>query len=271
MNNKARRIPLWLRRPPFALGDRPEDKPFMELFPPDKSKASGAAMLVLPGGSYTFLSEKSGAEYGQWLSDVGIAGFVVHYRLGPNGYRYKAYLADALRALFLVCKAENEWHVDPERVGVIGTSAGGHLASLLLTGVAFKHLNELVGEEFDVRGRPALGVLCYPVISMKDPLAHMESRRNLLGDKHDDPVLQELLSPHLLVDTETPPCFIWHTNEDEEVSAENSRCFADALNSRGIPHELHLYAKGPHRLGLARDQGLHWTDDCVRWLRSYGF
>jgi acetyl esterase/lipase len=255
--NTAVSVRLWEGPAPGALGDRPEDIPSLDVYRPDPETATGAAMLILPGGAYTFLSEKSGRQYGLWLAANGITGFVVNFRLGSNGYRYAALLADAARALSVVRGRAADWEVDPVRVGVIGTSAGGHLAALMLTGAT--------GE------RPALGVLCYPVISLVDPLAHQETRTNFLGDEAALTRAREQFSADLHLDEHTPPCFVWHTLADEEVSADNSLRFASALSAHGVPYELHLYEKGAHALGLAREQGLYWPEECVRWLRSHGF
>jgi len=263
---------LWQHKPPYTLGDREQDRPFMEIFFADPEKATGSAMLILPGGAYTFLSEKSGAQYGRWLAAEGITGCVVHFRLGSNGYRYQAILADALRALALVRAHADDWSIDPHRVGVIGTSAGGHLASLLLTRAGIDSLIDCPSNELDLQGNlPALGVLCYAVISLQDPIAHRETRHNLLAEQDRNPVFQQLLSAHLHVRTTVPPCFIWHTIEDEEVPVEHSRLFAEALHAHHRSYELHLYEKGAHALGLARNEGLCWSNDCIRWLRSHGF
>src|SRR5262249_20962765 len=148
------------------------------------------------------------------------------------------------------------------RIGVIGTSAGGHLAALLMTQKDGEGFGDVPACHVERAARPALGILCYPVVSMIDPLAHVESRQNFLGDRWQHVTLQRQLSPLLAVDRDTPPCFIWHTNEDEEVTPANSVSFVDALRAHGVPYELHLYAKGPHRLGLATGYGLHWTHDC---------
>jgi acetyl esterase/lipase len=229
-------------------------------------------MLILPGGSYTFLSEKSGSTYAKWLAEEGITGCVVHFRLGSQGYRYPALLADAWRALCLVREHSDDWNIDPRRIGVIGTSAGGHLASLLLTRAGFEILAQCPTNEIDAKAAsPALGVLCYPVISMMDPLIHQETRSNFLGEEAGDVALQEKFSSNLQVSAATPPCFLWHTIEDREVSVDHSRRFADALHANGVPYELHLYEKGAHALGLARNEGLLWSNECIRWLRSHGF
>ncbi|MFI7633165.1 alpha/beta hydrolase [Nonomuraea sp. NPDC049400] len=258
------RARLWDGPAPYACGTEAADIPHLDVYLPEPERATGAGMLILPGGAYTFLSEKSGVQYARWLADAGIAGMVVNFRLGSAGYRYPAILADAWRALAVARSNAQRWSLDPDRIGVIGTSAGGHLAAMMLTGVTAD------GAE-PVGTRPALGVLCYSVISMLDPLAHHETRGNFLGDLADDEETQRRFSGELLVDDGVPPCFVWHTLADEEVTAVGSMKFARALHDRGIRYELHLYQTGPHASGLARDLGLRWTDDCVRWLRGHGF
>lgn len=255
----ATRVPLWDGPPPYALGDQPHDRPYLDVYLPDPATATGAAMLLLPGGSYTFLSDKSGVQYARWLTNAGVAGIVVNFRLGAHGYRYPAILADGRQACALVRRHAAEWGIDPGRVGVIGTSAGGHLATLLLTGATAEDRPPL-----------AAGVLCYPVVSMLDPLAHAETRGNFFGSGEAGQHLREKYSGHLRVTSQTPPSFIWHTLTDPEVSAEHSRLFAAALEAHGVPYELHLYGHGGHALGLATSEGLHWPQDCLRWLGSLG-
>lgn len=258
------RVPLWPDGPPYALGDAPQDHPYLDVCLPDPATATGAAMLCLPGGCYTFLSPKSGIDYATWLAANGIVGVDVHFRLGSNGYRWQALYADARQALALTHRYAAEWGVDPARIGVIGTSAGGHLATMLVTGAAFDDPAEAE------RLRPAVGVLCYPVVTLFDPLAHVETRDNLLGRDSGDQAWQERFSGHLRVDAATSPCFVWHTLTDNEVPAEHSELFVSALRSHGVLYELHLYGHGAHALGLAHDEGLHWAEDCIRWLRSRG-
>jgi acetyl esterase/lipase len=262
---QATRIPLWDGPPPYALGDRPEDQPFLDVYLPDPQVNTGAAMLLLPGGCYTFLSDKSGARYAEWLTANGVAGIVVNFRLGSHGYRHPAVLADARQACALVHRSADEWGIDPTRVGVIGTSAGGHLAAMLITGAAFDD-----DPASAPTLRPAVAVLCYAVVSMLDPLAHRETRGNFLGAEADDKALQERFSGHLRVTADTGPCFIWHTLTDDQVPAEHSMLMASALGAHGIPYELHLYGQGEHALGLAREEGLYWPEDCLRWLRTQG-
>jgi acetyl esterase/lipase len=198
---------------------------------------------------------------------------VLKYRLGPDGYRHPAMLQDAARAVRLVRSRAADWKVDPERIGIIGSSAGGHLASTLVT-----HFDEGDPEATDpierCPSRPSLGILCYPVISM-GPATHAGSRKNLLGPE-PAPELIEALSNERQVTSNTPPCFVWHTVEDRGVKVANSLMFAAALDRAGVPFELHLYEKGGHGMGLGKDadsvSGLHpWTENCLRWLKLHGF
>ena len=259
--------PLWDGEPPYGSGREPEDRPFVEVYLPEREIATGAAMLIFPGGAYTFLSDRSGKEYARWLTSAGIAGIVVNSRLGSHGYRYPAILSDAQRA-FVVTRAHAErWGIDPDRLGVIGTSAGGHLASLVLTEAGAPQAPGW----WKAGPAPQLGVLCYPVISLCEPLAHQETRANFLGDEAHRIDLQQRYSSQLRVSAQTPPCFVWHTNPDQEVGVDNSWVFTQALRTHGVPFELHLYGSGPHALGLARDHQLFWSDECLRWLRGYGF
>lgn len=234
--------------------------PFLDVVLPPAEHATGGAVLVLPGGAYSFLSEKSGIQYARWLATEGIAGVVVNFRLGSAGHRYPALIADAWQALDRVREHAAEWNIAPDRVAVMGSSAGAHLAAMMLTG-------EVPDDR--PRQRPALGVLCYPVISMTEPLTHAETRANFLGELATDHAAQARFSAELHVDPGVPPCFLWHTLDDKEVTAANSLAFAAALHTAGVPYELHMYESGPHALGLARTAGLNWTGDCARWLHSH--
>ncbi|UXY14139.1 alpha/beta hydrolase [Chitiniphilus purpureus] len=260
-------LPLWPGRPPFATGPYPDDTPVIEAYLPDPTVRTGYGMLALPGGGYSFLSEKSGRQYGEWFAGRGIAVFVVRFRLGSRGYNFRAKCADAYAALSLVRAHAGEWGMDPQRIGVIGTSAGGHLAGVLCTGAGRTLLaQEGVGEVADIAQVPGFGVFCYGVLSLTDPLAHRETRANFLGDWQHDAAMQRAFSPIEAVHGSCPRAFVWHTGEDLEVSAEHSWQFTRRLADAGVPHELHLYQKGAHALGLARDEGLHWAEDCLRWI-----
>jgi acetyl esterase/lipase len=238
-----------------------------------KAKATGAAVVICPGGGYGGLANHEGEHYARFLNESGIAGFVLKYRLGSGGYRHPIMLGDAARAVRTVRARAGEWKLNPKQVGIMGSSAGGHLASTLLT-----HFDAGKPDSADaierVSSRPNLGILCYAVITM-GTFTHQGSKHNLLG-KDPSPELVKLLSNELQVTKDTPPCFLWHTWEDNGVPVENTLQFADALRKAGVPFDLHVYQKGGHGLGLGgRDwdpaRRLPWTADLVFWLKAQGF
>jgi len=260
-------IPLWTEEAPGALGKEEKDIPTLTPYLADATNASGAAMVVFPGGGYGGLAPHEGKGYADWLVTNGISCFVVKYRLGSQGYRHPAMLNDAARAVRLVRARAEEWKVDPKRVGVIGSSAGGHLVSTLIT-----HFDAGQADAGDAverqSSRPDLAILCYPVITLTGSNTHAGSKRNLLGE-NPDPELVKNLSNETQVTKDTPPCFIWHTWEDKGVKVENSLEFAAALRRAGVPFDLHVFQKGPHGIGTANNHP--WTRDCIYWLRSQGF
>jgi len=259
-------VPLWPDGAPGALGKEDKDIPTLTPFLADSATASGAAMVILPGGGYGGLAAHEGKGYADWLVTNGVSCFVLKYRLGSQGYRHPRMLEDAARAVRLVRARADDWKIDPKRVGIMGSSAGGHLASTLLT-----HFDSGKAESADSverqSSRPDLGILCYPVISM-GPNTHAGSKNNLLG-KDPDPALVKLLSNELQVAKDTPPCFLWHTWEDKAVKVENSLEFAAALRAAGVPFDLHVYQKGAHGMGLGKNHP--WAQDCVFWLKAQGF
>ena len=268
-------IPLWPNGAPGALGTEEKDIPTLTAFLPAPEKATGAAIVICPGGGYGGLAAHEGQGYAEWLANHGIAGIVLKYRLGSKGYRHPAMLNDAARAIRLTRSKATEWKIDPKRVGVMGSSAGGHLASTILT-----HFDAGKPDDADpveqLSSRPDIGILCYPVITMV-PNTHGGSKKNLLGDE-STPELVELLSNEKQVTKDTPPCFLFHTWEDKAVKVENSLAFAEALRKAGVPFDLHIYQKGSHGMGLAgtgplrADGDLHpWTSDCLYWLKVQGF
>ncbi len=263
-------IPLWPGGAPGALGTAEHDIPTLTAFLPAPEKATGAAIVICPGGGYGGLAQHEGAGYAEWLADNGVAGIVLKYRLGSKGYRHPAMLNDAARAVRLTRTKAAEWKIDPKRVGIMGSSAGGHLASTLLT-----HFDAGKADDADPierqSSRPDVGILCYAVITM-GPFTHFGSKGNLLG-KDPSPDLVELLSNEKQVTKDTPPCFLWHTWEDTAVKIENSLDFAGALRKAGVPFDLHIYQKGAHGIGLARTNGVvhPWAVDCLYWLKVQGF
>ena len=266
-------LPLWPDGAPGALGKDAKDIPTLTLFLPAPESATGAGMVVCPGGGYGGLAPHEGEAYAHWFNQQGIAAFVLKYRLGSSGYRHPRMLQDAARAVRMARFHAAEWKLDPKRIGIIGSSAGGHLASTLLT--HFDSGQEDAADPIDrVSCRPDLGVLCYPVITMGD-LTHRGSRENLLG-KEPSPELIKELSNELQVTGQTPPCFIFHTFDDGAVPVENSMEFAAALRRAGVPFELHIYEHGAHGIGLGANwqdpASMHpWTRECQRWLKERGF
>lgn len=257
---------LWPEGAPGAVGGEDVDKPAMTPWLP--ANPNGQAVVVFPGGGYRGLAmDHEGRQIAQWLNSQGIAAFVVKYRLGPR-YHHPAMINDAQRAIRTVRSRATEWKVDPRRIGVWGFSAGGHLASTVAT--HFDSGKSDASDSIDRAGsRPDFAILSYPVLTLTDePYVHKSSRQNLLGD-NPDPKLLDLLSNEKQVTRDTPPTFLFHTNEDRGVPAENSVLFYLALRKQGVPAELHIYEKGPHGVGLAStDLALSsWGARLADWLR----
>jgi acetyl esterase/lipase len=267
-------LALWPDGAPGALGKEDKDIPTLTLYLAAPDNATGAAIVICPGGGYGGLANHEGDHYARWLNELGISGCVLKYRLGSGGYRHPAMVQDAARAVRTVRARAGEWKLDAQRVGIMGSSAGGHLASTLLT-----HFDAGKPDAEDPverhSSRPDLGILCYPVISMTSAFTHEGSKRNLLGTNAPPEVAREV-SSELQVTTNTPPCFIWHTWEDQGVPIENALSFVEALQRHGVRFDFHVYERGPHGLGLGtRDwapEGRHpWTRDCAFWLKERGF
>jgi len=230
--------------------------PTVECFVP-KENHKGIGLIILPGGGYGHLTEHEGKGYAEHFSKAGIACFVVTYRLGTQGFRHPAMLEDALAAISAIRFSGHQFGVDPNTIGIMGSSAGGHLAAHTL--VAWDQY------ECDVSLRPDFGILCYPVITSRGSYVNTASIHNLAGDEPTDQILDEL-SCELHVSCKTPPCFIWHTSEDTSVPVENSMLFASALRKQGISFELHVYGKGEHGIGL--NAPFDWATDCLRWIKD---
>lgn len=271
-------IPIWSNPAPGALGTAAHDIPTLTPYLPAAEKATGAAIVICPGGGYGGLAGHEGRDYALWLSQRGIAGFVLKYRLGSNGYRHPAMLNDIQRAVRVVRSSAATWKLKSDQIGVMGSSAGGHLAATAATHFTAGDTNAADPIE-RVSSRPDLAILCYAVISM-GPQSHAGSRKNLLGPT-PDPALVTLLSNELHVTKDTPPSFLWHTADDAAVPVANSLLFASALSANGVPYELHIYQNGRHGLGLGvkgYDPAttdpttlLPWTVELDRWLHLRGF
>ena len=276
----SRVIPLWPEGVPGAKAGGGEERvedgrvynvqvPAMLFYPAPASIANGTAVIVAPGGGYQRLAiGHEGTELARRLNALGISAFVLKYRLVEFGH--PAPLQDVLRAIRIVRSGAGEFGIRPDRIGLFGSSAGGHLAATAAT--LFAHADGRTGSAIDaIPARPDFVALLYPVITMNDPFAHAGSRRSLLGE-HPDPSRLDLLSPDKQVTGDTPPVFIVHTAEDASVPVENSLLFYQALRRYRVPVEMHLFEKGPHGFGMRAGLGTtsDWPRRLEEWLRSRG-
>ena len=261
---------LWPDGPPGMALDAPGPRPTLTLHRPPPGRATGAAVVVCPGGGYQMLAAHEADPIAGWLNGLGITAVVLRYRLGPAAH-HPAMLEDAGRAIRMTRANAATWGVDPARVAILGFSAGGHLAAT--AGTHFDAGKPDAADPVDRQSsRPDRMILIYPVISMREPITHAGSRRNLLGPD-PSPELVESLSNEAQVRAETPPTFLAHTDADTVVPAENPLLFTLALRRAKVPVELHLFERGAHGLGLGRDNlpfG-EWPGLCARWLEGQGF
>jgi acetyl esterase/lipase len=247
-------------------------KPGMEVYLPAKSNATGEAVVICPGGGYSILAyDWEGTDIAKWLNSEGIAGIVLKYRLPgseSNIVRHKSPLLDAKRALRLTRYHADDWNLDTNRIGVMGFSAGGHLASTL--GTHFDDGDPAASDPVDrISSRPDFMVLVYPVISFDPKFGHIGSRNNLLG-KNPDRELIDRFSNEKQVTGNTPSTFLIHAGNDEGVPVENSLMFYKALQEHDVPAEMHIFPTGGHGFSLAMEnEHLHsWTDLCINWIKN---
>jgi acetyl esterase/lipase len=264
-------VRLWDSTAPGALGTEESDVPAVTVYLPRTLQARTPAMIVCPGGAYRVLaSNHEGRQVASYLNSLGIAAFVLRYRLGPK-YQHPVELGDAQRAIRMLRARAPEWRLDPARIGIMGFSAGGHLAMTASTW--FDAGDPRSSDVVERSGsRPDIAVLGYPVISLVEPWTHQGSKTNLLGPK-PDPGLAQRLSGERAATKDTPPTFIFQTNEDSTVPAENSLHYFLALRKAGVPAEMHVFEKGVHGVGLANDDALlaPWSTLLANWLRLRGF
>jgi acetyl esterase/lipase len=260
---------LWPGGAPESQGIEDIDKPSLAPYLVPAGRGTGTAVIVCPGGAYGHLAmDHEGDQVAKWLNSLGVSAFVLKYRLGPK-YHHPVELWDAQRAIRIVRSKAAEYRLSPDRIGIMGFSAGGHLAST--AGTHFDAVDPANSDPIDrLSSRPDFLVLCYPVISFGE-FAHQGSRRNLLGD-NPDPKLVASLSNETQVTARTPPTFLFHTTNDATVPVENSVMFYVALRKAGVPAELHIYERGPHGVGLApTDEVLStWPARLADWLRVRG-
>ena len=269
MNMLPEEIPLWEGGAPGALGSADADKPTLTIYRASR-RSSGTAVVIAPGGGYQNLAmDHEGRQVAAFFNSMGVSAFVLKYRLGPK-YHHPIELGDAQRAIRIVRSRAQELGVLPNRIGMMGFSAGGHLASTAAT-----HFDSGKADAPDaidrVSSRPDFLILGYPVVSTDPAIAHAGSVKNLLGD-NPDPKLLEDLSNDLRVTPDTPPTFIFQTNADTTVPAENSVRFYVALRKAKVPAEMHIFENGAHGVGLALDDPALslWPTLLTNWLRGRG-
>lgn len=273
-------IRLWEGDAPAARGAADHDVPVLTWWAAERAKgAMGpvAAFVICPGGGYGGLADHEGDAYAQWLNSLGIDAGVLRYRLGSKGYRHPVMLGDAARAMRMVRHEGARLGIDPHRLGVIGSSAGGHLALTLLT--HGDDGDENAADPVDRQpSRANIGVLCYPVASMTAAWTHPGSRRNLLGESPAEEVVRDLSAELMPAEriAGMPPVFIFHTHEDAAVKLEPILQLALRLKEAGRPYALHVYETGRHGVGLGvkpyDPAKLHpWTAECRRWLAAHGY
>lgn len=261
---------LWPNGAPGALGNDESDRPNLTVYLPQVNGVQ-SGVVVCPGGGYGMLAvDHEGKQIAEWLNARGVAAFVLRYRLGPR-YHHPVELGDAQRALRLVRYRAAEYGIAADRIGIWGFSAGGHLAST--AGTHFDSGLAGASDPIDrTSSRPDFMVLCYPVISFITPYAHRGSMRNLLGD-NPDPQLAASLSNETQVTPQTPPTFLFHTDSDSGVPAENSVLFYLALRKAGVPAEIHIYERGEHGVGLAPFDPIlsSWPRRLEAWMKLHGW
>jgi acetyl esterase/lipase len=264
-------IPLWLDGAPNAKSDAAVDQPRISVYLPPDHLATGTGILICPGGGYGAVMDTfEGRDIAHWLNSIGIAAFVLNYRHGGNDYRHPIPFQDGQRAIRLIRSRAAAWDLHPERLGIMGFSAGGHLAAMV--GTRFTPSRPGHTDSVDAfSSRPDFMVLVYPVITMVGPHIEPGSKQNLLG--LDPPrSLAEDVSAQRLVTPATPPTFLVHTKDDPGVVVENSLLFHSALQKAGVTAALHIFERGGHGFGLGKGRGPveQWSALCAIWLKAQG-
>jgi len=271
-------VPLWPEGVPNARANPGPDRldgerisnvsqPTLTVYPAAYDRSARTAVIICPGGGYEILSfTHEGRQYAQWLSTLGVTAFVLKYRL--SDYGHPAPLQDVLRAIRTVRAHAAQYGVDPDRIGIMGSSAGGHLAASAAT--LYDHAAGRTGAAIDaVSARPDFAMLIYPVITMTQPSTHQGSRHALLGDA-PSPALAQLLSPEQQVNAHTPPTLLVHSQDDPVVPVENSILFFQALTRAHVPAEMYLFEHGSHGMGMSLGMGTvsDWPRRAEEWLRA---
>jgi acetyl esterase/lipase len=265
MENK-KSISIWGDKIPFKRENENEDIPKITPYLIENKK-NNSCVIVFPGGGYSIRAVHEKEPIALWLNKIGISAFVLDYRVSP--YKYPVPLLDAQRAIRFVRYNSKKFNIDPDRIGIIGFSAGGHLASL--AGVHFDYGKESDDPVEKVSSRPDLLILCYPVISFLN-YSHHGCIKNFVGENITKETL-EFLSSERQVKRDTPCCFLWHTQDDNVVPVQHSILFSLSLKEKNIDFEIHIFEKGPHGLGLAENNPSvsQWTLLCENWLKRHNF
>jgi len=247
-------------------------EPTLTVFKPTKEKANGTSVIICPGGGYAILAfDHEGYKVAKWLNELGITAFILKYRLPSDLIMQNKSigpLQDAQKAIRLVRRNAKKWNLNPDKIGIMGFSAGGHLASTLST-----HFNEKVYAAIDsISARPDFSLLIYPVISMNSKITHQGSKNNLLGENPNEEIVLHF-SNELMIDKNTPPTFLVHAVDDKVVPIENSIQYLLSLRKYSIPAELHLYQKGGHGFGMnsSKNTESSWTKACELWMQMNAF
>jgi len=261
-------LPLWAEGAPGALGKEAKDIPKITVRKVDSNKPTGA-LIICPGGGYGGLAmDHEGKQMVDWANSIGLTAVLCDYRHRGKGYGHPAPLQDAQRAVRSVRANANQWNIDPNKIGIIGFSAGGHLVSTVITqfDAGDSESTDPIAKQ---SSRPDFAILCYPVISMGSSFTHRGSEVNLLGQNASLETLVQFASERN-VRSDTPPTFLMHTVEDKPVPVENSLVFYQAMVAKHVPGELHVYQKGPHGVGLAKSipGTSDWPVACQRWLKE---
>jgi acetyl esterase/lipase len=264
-------IVLWPGGAPGALGNAPEDIPVLICYHA-KNNPTHAAVLLCPGGGYITIVMDHGEQFGEWFNSIGVSAYVVKYRVNSwdkKKYAWPSAFNDASRAMRYIRYKSEEWNLDTSKIGIMGFSAGGHVASTV--GTHFDSDKRNLSDPIDkLSARPNFMILCYPLISIKEPYANVNasSRSWLLGNNADSVFLNQYLSNETQVKPNTPPTFIFQTNEDKGVLAEHAVNFYLALRKAGIPAEMHIFEPGKHGIALAKSDSVLsvWPSLLKTWL-----